>query len=108
MPVSYTHLDVYKRQHNLLEPAALGLPILCGPNYFNSADIAQLLMARGALEIVRDAADLTGRLATLLSDPMERARRGQLGRVSIEDNRGALEKLLRLIDPVLQGSSGVE
>ena len=94
--------------HNLLEPAALGLPILCGPNYFNSADIAQLLMARGALEIVRDAADLTGRLATLLSDPMERARRGQLGRASIEDNRGALEKLLRLIDPVLQGSSGVE
>jgi hypothetical protein len=39
---------------------------------------------------------------------MERARRGQLGRASIEDNRGALEKLLRLIDPVLQGSSGVE
>jgi len=94
--------------HNLLEPAALGLPILCGPNYCNSEDIAQLLIARGALEIVRDAADLAGRLATLLSDPKERARRGQLGRASIDDNRGALERLLRLIDPVLQGSSGVE
>jgi 3-deoxy-D-manno-octulosonic-acid transferase len=90
--------------HNLLEPAALGMPILTGPHYFNSEEIAQLLIARGALEVVRDAADLAAHLAALLSDPVERARRGALGRVSIEDNRGALEKLLRLIDPVLQGS----
>jgi 3-deoxy-D-manno-octulosonic-acid transferase len=90
--------------HNLLEPAALGMPILCGPHYFNSEDIAQLLIARGALEVVRDAPGLAERLANLLSDPKERARRGQLGRVSIEDNRGALEKLLRLIDPVLRSS----
>jgi 3-deoxy-D-manno-octulosonic-acid transferase len=90
--------------HNLLEPAALGVPILTGPHYFNSEDIAQLLIARGALEVVRDAADLAAHLAALLSDPAERARRGALGRASIEDNRGALEKLLRLIDPVLQGT----
>jgi 3-deoxy-D-manno-octulosonic-acid transferase len=93
--------------HNLLEPAALGLPILCGPHYFNSEDIAQLLVARGALEVVHDAAGLAEHLAALLSDPNERARRGQLGRASIVDNRGALEKLLRLIDPVLQSPSGV-
>jgi 3-deoxy-D-manno-octulosonic-acid transferase len=90
--------------HNLLEPAALGLPILTGPHLFNSEDIAQLLGACGALEIVRDAADLAGCLAMLLSDAAERARRGELGRASIEANRGALEKLLHLIDPVLQGS----
>jgi 3-deoxy-D-manno-octulosonic-acid transferase len=92
--------------HNLLEPAALGLPVLCGPHYFNSEDIARLLIERGALEIVRDAPGLAETLAMLLADPNERARRGQLGRASIEDNRGALEKLLRLIDPVLQSSSG--
>jgi 3-deoxy-D-manno-octulosonic-acid transferase len=90
--------------HNLLEPAALGLPILAGPHYFNSEDIGKLLIACGALEIVRDAAGLSERLAALLSDPQERARRGLLGRASVEDNRGALEKLLRLIDPLLQGS----
>jgi 3-deoxy-D-manno-octulosonic-acid transferase len=90
--------------HNLLEPAALGLPILAGPHNSNSEEIAQLLIARGALEIVRDAAELAERLAALLADPAERARRGQLGRAAIEANRGALEKLLRLIDPMLQGS----
>jgi 3-deoxy-D-manno-octulosonic-acid transferase len=65
-------------------------------------------MARGALEVVQDAAALAERLAALLSDPGERARRGELARASIEDNRGALEKLLRLIDPVLQSPSAVE
>ena len=42
--------------HNLLEPAALGLPILAGPHNFNSADIAKLLIERGAVRIVPDAA----------------------------------------------------
>jgi 3-deoxy-D-manno-octulosonic-acid transferase len=88
--------------HNLLEPAALGLPILCGPHYSNSEDVAQLLLTRGALEVVHDAAELARTLAALLADPQERARRGELARTALEDNRGALEKLLRLIDPVLQ------
>ena len=90
--------------HNLLEPAALGLPILTGPHYSNSEDIAKLLIARGALEVVHDAAQLAQRLAVLLSDPKERERIGQCARNSIADNRGALKKLLRLIDPVLKGA----
>jgi 3-deoxy-D-manno-octulosonic-acid transferase len=88
--------------HNLLEPAALGLPILCGPHHSNSEDIAQLLITRGALEVVHDAAELAQSLAALLADPKERARRGELARASLEDNLGALQKLLRLIDPLLQ------
>ena len=32
--------------HNLLEPAALGVPILTGPHNFNSEDIARLLIAQ--------------------------------------------------------------
>ncbi len=44
--------------HNLLEPAALGLPVLAGPNNFNSADIARLLAEGGAVRIVHDAQEL--------------------------------------------------
>ena len=32
--------------HNLLEPAALGLPVLTGPHHSNGKDIARLLLAR--------------------------------------------------------------
>jgi 3-deoxy-D-manno-octulosonic-acid transferase len=90
--------------HNLLEPAALGLPILTGPYYFNSKEIAELLIARGALTVVHDAAELGEQLGKWLSDPGERERVGKLARACIEDNRGALAKLLRLIDPLLKSS----
>jgi 3-deoxy-D-manno-octulosonic-acid transferase len=88
--------------HNLLEPAALGLPVLTGPHNFNSADIAKILIECGAAEIVKDSTELGQRVAALLSNPAERARIGALGRASVEGNRGALQKLLGLIDPLLR------
>ena len=46
--------------HNLLEPAALGVPVLSGPQQFNSPELARALSERGALTIVHDAAELAG------------------------------------------------
>jgi 3-deoxy-D-manno-octulosonic-acid transferase len=89
--------------HNLLEPAALGLPVLAGPYNSNSADIANLLVTRGAVEVVHDAQELGRRVAGLLSDPDERERIGAIGRSSVDSNRGALGKLLGLIEPLLRG-----
>jgi 3-deoxy-D-manno-octulosonic-acid transferase len=89
--------------HNLLEPAAVGIPILTGPHNENSADIAGLLIERGAAAVVRDAAELGGRVSMLLSDPEERDRIGAMGRDSVDNNRGALGKLLQLIEPLLRG-----
>ncbi|HEY4210469.1 MAG TPA: lipid IV(A) 3-deoxy-D-manno-octulosonic acid transferase [Steroidobacteraceae bacterium] len=88
--------------HNLLEPAALGLPILTGPHNFNSEDIARLLLSRGAAEVVQDARALGNRVVSLLANPEERARIGAEGRASVDSNRGALAKLLGLINPLLQ------
>jgi len=89
--------------HNLLEPAALGVPILTGPHNFNSADIARLLIGRGAAQVVKDSPQLAERVRQLLRDPAERARIGEAARACVEGNRGALEKLLGLIDPLLEG-----
>lgn len=87
--------------HNLLEPAALGLPILSGPYTFNAEDIAQLLVREGAAGIVTTAPALAARVAQLLADPAERARIGTIGRAVVEANRGALSRLLALLDPVI-------
>jgi 3-deoxy-D-manno-octulosonic-acid transferase len=89
--------------HNLLEPAALGLPILTGPHTANSADIAKLLVERGAAAVVHDADELGRQVSMLLSDPEERERIGAIGRDSVDSNRGALGKLLGLIEPLLRG-----
>src|SRR5882757_7289186 len=65
--------------HNLLEPAALGLPILTGPNTSNSADVARLLIERGAAEVVKNPQELADRVTALLADPAARARMGVQG-----------------------------
>ena len=87
--------------HNLLEPAALGVPILTGPYTFNGAEVAQLLIARGAATLVHDAGELGARVSALLADPHERERIGALGRDCVAASRGALARLLELIEPLL-------
>ena len=84
--------------HNLLEPAALGLPVLSGPAQFNAPQVAEALGAQGALTIVHDAAELAAALARLLSDREARARQGAAGRAAIDANRGALARLLQLVE----------
>lgn len=89
--------------HNLLEPAALKLPILTGPHNFNSEDIARLLIEVGAVRVVRNGAELAEQITLLLSEPAERVRRGGVGRHALDENRGALQRLLDLVDPLLRG-----
>jgi 3-deoxy-D-manno-octulosonic-acid transferase len=93
--------------HNLLEPAALGVPVLSGPEQFNSPELARALSERGALTIVHDAAELAAALTRLLADPPARAQQGAAGRAAIDANRGALERLLVLIDrlPTLRNAA---
>jgi 3-deoxy-D-manno-octulosonic-acid transferase len=87
--------------HNLLEPAAVGVPVLTGPHNFNSIDSARLLIGCGAAQVINDTAELGARVAALLSDPQGRAHIGALGRACVAANRGALTKLLSLIEPLL-------
>lgn len=76
--------------HNLLEPAALGLPVLSGPHNFAAPDVAAALRAAGGLTVVADAAALAGEVIRLLGDATERRRRGAAARAVVEANGGAL------------------
>jgi 3-deoxy-D-manno-octulosonic-acid transferase len=84
--------------HNLLEPAALGLPVLTGPSHANGEEIARLLLAEGAALEVRDARELAAALSRLLADSQERRRMGDIGRRIVESNRGTVARLLELIE----------
>jgi 3-deoxy-D-manno-octulosonic-acid transferase len=87
--------------HNLLEPAALGVPVLTGPFTANGREIAQLLLSQGAALQVADAHELAAALRRLLSDPAERQRMGDSGRQIVESNRGSVARLLGLIEPLV-------
>jgi len=87
--------------HSLLEPAVLGLPILSGPHTQNSQDVADLLAQPGALRIVRDAQELGARLAEDFSDPARAVAIGAAGRDAVAANRGAVGRLVAMIEPLL-------
>jgi 3-deoxy-D-manno-octulosonic-acid transferase len=84
--------------HNLLEPAALGVPVLTGPSHFNGKDIALLLLEQGAALQVDGAAALAAALLRLFGQPEERRRMGEIGKDIVESNRGAVARLLALIE----------
>lgn len=86
--------------HNLLEPAALGVPAITGPHNFNAPDIADLLVEQGATVVVRNAGELAREVIGLLDAPAERERRGALARAAVEANRGAVARLFALVEPL--------
>jgi 3-deoxy-D-manno-octulosonic-acid transferase len=87
--------------HNLLEPAALGVPVITGPHTQNGPEIARLLIeAGGALEVA-DATALAAAAGRLLADPALRERMGESARSFVETHRGSLARLLALIEPLL-------
>jgi len=83
--------------HNLLEPAAIGKPILTGQFMFNFAEITKRLLEINAAEQIYDESQLVERLLFLLENPKSREEMGEKGKVFVEKNRGALERVLNLI-----------
>ena len=90
--------------HNLLEPAALGLPVISGPNVFNAQEIADMFVEKGACEIVEDSDALAAAIAQLVADPDAAAAMGSRGREIVQTNRGSLRKLMGLLEPLIDDS----
>lgn len=84
--------------HNLLEPAALGIPVLTGPSHSNSKEVAQALLQCGAALEVADAQALGNTLSGLLGNAPERQRIGTLAKELVAANRGSVSRLLELLD----------
>ena len=83
--------------HNLLEPAALGVPTITGPYQSAAPQVAQELSARGAVKIVASAADLSAAVTSLLSDAAALQALSSAALATVAANRGALQRLLELI-----------
>jgi 3-deoxy-D-manno-octulosonic-acid transferase len=41
--------------HNVLEPAALGVPVITGPSYYNFTEIVELLSLNHAIHIIKNS-----------------------------------------------------
>jgi 3-deoxy-D-manno-octulosonic-acid transferase len=87
--------------HNPLEPAALGKPVLLGPNMDNAREItAQLLHCNAAMR-VSNQQEFQQAAEQILTDGVLRDSMGQAGRDLVEKNRGALDLTLKAIIKLL-------
>jgi len=84
--------------HNLLEAAAAGVPVAIGPHAFNFAQITELLVQEGAAVQVANADALANLMVDWLDDAATRARIGENGQRVVASNRGALGRLIALIE----------
>tara|TARA_B110000858_G_scaffold196515_1_gene255513 strand:+ start:20299 stop:21576 length:1278 start_codon:yes stop_codon:yes gene_type:complete len=87
---------------NVLEPAALGIPILVGPSQYNFATICKQLEQAGGLKTVKNETELADSLISLIADEQARQKMGECGRQLVRENQDALSALMKLVDPLIQ------
>lgn len=93
--------------HNVLEPAAVGCPIVTGAHTFNFERIVRELVAAEALvqlsesDVERAADRLADVFASLLADEERRRSIGERARTVVERNRGAAARTLQALAPLL-------
>lgn len=86
---------------NMLEPSALGLPVVFGIHTFNFRSDVELLLQSQAAVQVRDRGELEVVLAGLLNDSRQRAELGARARRVIERNLGATQRTLDRVADLL-------
>lgn len=84
--------------HNVLEPAALGLPVVFGPYMYNFEAAKALLLDVGAALAIEDETGLPAAINWLFGHPDEGLAMAEAGRDAVDANRGALERLLALLN----------
>lgn len=87
--------------HNLLEPAAVGLPILTGPHLFNFISISELLFNANGATLVKDQASLVAALRRLFDDQELITFQGQQAKAVVAQNKGALARVVQHISNAL-------
>jgi 3-deoxy-D-manno-octulosonic-acid transferase len=88
--------------HNVLEPAALGVPVLFGPHTENFTEPADALLSESGGLRVRDAGELARALGDLLGNPERREEIARAAARVVARNRGALRRNVDLLFSVLE------
>ena len=78
---------------NLIEPCALGKPVILGPSTYNFEEAADEAIAAGGAIRVADAHAAIHMAATLSKDAPRREAMGAGARAFVQAHRGALERL---------------
>ncbi len=90
---------VEKGGHNILEPAAVGVPVLFGPHMSNFEKVSRDFLDQAAALRIRDARDLAATVLDLMRHSEKAKAIGERGRKMITKNSGATA---RTVDTILE------
>ena len=82
---------------NIIEPALMGKPVVCGAHLKNFRQALDALVKGDAVLRVMKDNELTGAVRSLLADPQKRRELGERAREVMLKSRGALEKVLAAV-----------
>ena len=83
---------MYKRQ------AIWGAPIISGPFLHNFLDVSKLLRNAEGMSICEDSISIATTVSEILKDTNKSKRMGNAAKLIADSNRGALEKITKVID----------
>ncbi|MEP4486171.1 MAG: lipid IV(A) 3-deoxy-D-manno-octulosonic acid transferase [Halioglobus sp.] len=91
--------------HNVLEAAVWGVPAIAGPHMFNFADVSERMVKAGAMIQLSDSRCLSQELSGLLQDQHRLQQMSVACQQVLQENRGAREQLLGMIEELLSAVS---
>lgn len=87
--------------HNLLEPAAVGIPVLFGKYTFNTEDAATGLLEFSGGFRVNNARELASAIIKLSHDEILCKKMGERAKEFLQSKRGIVERVFKEIEPFL-------
>jgi 3-deoxy-D-manno-octulosonic-acid transferase len=100
-------VDLGSRQHgsDMIEPAALGKPVVVGPFTGNFAEVMNCFRSAGAVIEIKSPDQLSGAIGQFLADRDRSRQLGSAAREVVKANQGATERHARLILDTLDSVS---
>jgi 3-deoxy-D-manno-octulosonic-acid transferase len=91
---------------NMMEPASQGRAVVVGPSVHNFRSEVEMLSGAGGITVARDAAGVEATLRAWLLDPASARAQGDRARSVLQANKGATERTLAVLQPLLESTLG--
>jgi len=99
--------------HNVIEPAAVGVPVIVGAHTYNFRSIVEAFVEAGAIVQLLPMSDsaaiveLANTISELLANPTRAREIGSLAQRLVNENRGATDRTVQLLESILGSPEAV-
>ena len=93
---------------NMIEPAALGIPVCFGPETENFKDIVHLLISKHAAKVVHDADELAKTIIQALGSDPSMSEMGARAQQLVQTQRGSTKRTLEILEPVIESNGSTK